>query len=88
MYFKDATQFYFGNSGYPVNDRTTSGVNDATSRDIWMYNSFNCAGSEIVHRGPQWKDSDFSNDTPLSGGAFNDSISSAAFDNYLTSCHG
>ncbi len=86
MYFGDARNFKFGSTGYVVDDKTTSMVNDATSRTLWMYNGFNCTGSETVKKGPETYDSDFSNDSPLAGGAFDNSLSSAAFDNYLSSC--
>lgn len=86
QYFPYAYQFVFAGTGYSVDDKTSSMVNDATSRTVWMYNGYKCGGSETVSKGPQTFDSDFSNDSPLAGGAFNDSLSSAAFADYLTSC--
>lgn len=85
-YFRDASSFKFGSTGYGVNNATTSMVNDATSRSVWMYNGYNCTGSETVQKGPETWDADFSNSSPLAGGAFNDSLSSAAFSDYLSTC--
>src|SRR6478736_3573203 len=69
QYFGDARNFRFGSSGYVVDDRTSSMVNDATGRTVWLYNGYNCTGSETVPKGAQTYDADFSNDSPLPGGA-------------------
>jgi hypothetical protein len=48
-----------------------------------MYNGLNCSGGEAVGKGPQTYDSTFTNDSPLPGGLFNDSLT---FYEYISQC--
>lgn len=85
-YFPDGPQHVYAGTGYAVHDNATSMVNDATARTVWMYNGQNCSGGETVPKGPQTYDSTFANDSPISGGLFNDSLDSAAFEDYISAC--
>jgi len=79
---------YNGYTNFKADNNASSMDNHGTSQTVYYYSNDNCGrtGGTSFSRPIGQNDGDFSNDTPLPGGAFNDVASAGAFSSYVSTC--
>lgn len=82
------SSFNYSGTAINSNNSASSMHNNGTTSTVYYYSNDNCGltGGTSFSRPIGQQDGDFSNDTPLAGGAFNDVASSGAFSGQITNC--
>ena len=87
-YIPHFSSWVYNGTSVNANNNASSMDNHGTSQTVYYYSSDNCgaSGGTSFSRPIGVNDGDFSNDTPLPGGAFNDVASAGAFSGKITNC--